>query len=157
MQATMMVCKWGNPDVRTTFGSIKFEKDVPRLVAPHMVTHCLERGITPVDEDAKLFEDSVSPEEPLDVGSRAAAIEKAVEAIIARNDPDEFTAGASPKVQAVAKEANLSKVSASEVKKVLDERNKKLEANAAALRKAKTESKAAVTEPPDDDEGRDAT
>ena len=151
--AVMMVCTWGNPTLRTEFGSIAFKKDEPRLVAPHMISFALERGIVPVDKEEKLFEDP-KEEEPISHGSRLKAITEAIERIYERNNPDDFTTGATPKIAAVQKESKVPKVSSAEVKKILVERNERLEARAAADRKAKKEKSVAETEPPDDDEGR---
>lgn len=120
-----------------------------------MISAALERGITPVDDAKPLFTDAPKPDEPLDPGTRAVRIETAIEAIFDRNNPDEFTTGATPKVKAVQKESGIPKISASEIGVILAERNEKLEAMAQARNKQDQEETAAADEdPPDNEDGR---
>jgi hypothetical protein len=155
MKPTLMVC---NRDVtlRTTYGSIMFEENKPRLVPPSMVADALHIGVLPVDQDQALFKEKAKKDEPVDPGTRAVRIGEAIEALYAKNDPDDFTAGASPKLVAVAREAELPKVGSNEVKTYLEKRNKAAFDKAMEQKKAKKKTpakkKAAVAEPPDDDE-----
>ena len=153
MKAVMMVA---NRDVvlRTIRGSQTFVKDEPALVSPHLVESALQIGILPVDAKEKLFpEREETEEEPIDVGSRNEAIRRAIELIYERNDPDDFTTGATPKLKAVAKVAKLKKVNTIEVKAVLDKRNEALlqaELEQSKQKKAAAK-KAAAEDPPDND------
>lgn len=148
MKAIMMVCN-RSFSLRTIFGSIAFKENEPTLVSPQMVEKALSAGVLPCDADEELFEREETEQEPTDPGTRGAAITRAVENIFARNNPDEFTTGSSPKVVAVAKEANLSKIGAHEIKAVLDLRNKH------AFEKQMEEAQNPVVEtnnePPDDE------
>jgi len=154
MKPTLMVC---NRDVtlRTIYGSVAFQKDKPRLVPPSLVAEALHIGVLPVDQDKPLFKEKAKEDEPVDPGTRAVRIGEAIEALYAKNNPDDFTAGASPKLVAVAREAGLPKVGSAEVKTYLEKRNKAAFDKAMEQKKAKKKTpakKAAVAEPPDDDE-----
>jgi hypothetical protein len=122
MKAVNMICN-RTCTLRTTFGSIAFEKDVARLVAPQLVEAALKIGVLTADPKEKLFEPEKDEEEAHDLGTRNAMITKAVEAIIEENNPDEFTTGSSPKLVAIQKRTGLKKVGSHELKKVLDKRN----------------------------------
>jgi hypothetical protein len=154
MKAVEMICN-RNCYLRTTFGSLEFEKDVSRLVAPQMVEAALAIGILPVDQEQVLFEEDPDDPEPLDPGSRNAAITRAINTIIERNDPDDFTTGDAPKTKAVAKEAGLAKVGAHEIKTVLAKRNKIAYEATLANKKEQAKkaqlAKAAKADPPDDE------
>ena len=155
MKAVMMICN-RNCTLRTTYGSLAFEKDVERLVAPQMVPAALAIGVIAVDSNEPVFAKEAKDPEPLDPGSRTEAITLAIEDIFKRNDPDDFTTGAAPKTTAVAKLAGIGKVGAHEIKTILAKRNlAKHEASMAAIAtapkaKSKTAKKAKV-DPPDDE------
>ena len=155
MKAVMMVCTNRSVTLRTSYGSIAFEKDVPRLVAPQMVDKALQIGVLPVDPEEKLFDTPVKENEPIDPGSRMVRIEEAIEDIYERNDPDDFTAGDKPSVKAVQRVSKIPKVSAMDIKTVLDKRNKYAlglrEAQERDKQRLKDERKAEA-DPPDDNE-----
>ena len=152
MKAVLMICN-RNCFLRTTYGSLQFEKDVERLVAPQMVPAALAIGVIAVDSNEPVFAKEAKDPEPLDPGSRIEAITLAVENIFERNDPDDFTTGAAPKTVAVAKLAGIGKVGAHEVKAVLTKRNEaKHKASMAELTKTKPKAeKKAKVDPPDDE------
>ena len=107
MKARKMIFRRGKSPlyVRTTFGSLRFDPDEPRLVAPNMINECLARGVEMADDAPPPVEEEHTPEpEPQEQIARADAISKAVEAIYARNNPDEFTATGTPKIIAVQRE-----------------------------------------------------
>jgi hypothetical protein len=156
MKAVKMICN-RNCSLRTTYGSVEFEKDVERLVAPQMVPAALAIGVIAVDSNEPVFAKEADDPEPLDPGSRMEAITFAIEDIFKRNDPDDFTTGSSPKTIAVAKLAGIGKVGAHEIKQVLTKRNEaKHKVSMAELTKGttvKTETavKKAKADPPDDE------
>ena len=151
MQAVKMICN-RTCTLRTTFGSVVFEKDVARLVAPQLVEAALGIGVLPVDSNEKLFEPEADPKEAPDAGTRNAMITKAVEAIIAKNDPDEFTAGAAPKLVSIQKRTGLKKVGSHELKKVLDKRNQAaLDVEMAGKKAEQAKAKTPKEDPPDNE------
>lgn len=156
MKAVRMICN-RNCSLRTTYGSVQFEKDVERLVAPQMVEAALAIGVIAVDPNEPSFKKEAEDPEPMDPGSRNAAITRAIEVIFERNDPDDFTTGASPKTTAVAKQAGIKKVGAHEIKAVLTKRNKakheaEMAAKAAASKAPAPKAvKKAKADPPDDE------
>lgn len=155
MKAVLMVCSNRDVTLRTTYGSIFFKKDEPRLVNPNMVPEALKVGVLPVNTEETLFDEPVEEKEPVDTGTRSAILEKTIEEIYEANNPDDFTAGDKPSVKAVQRRSKLRKVSAAEIKTVLDKRNKAaLEARTAQEKEklAKKGQKPAEVDPPDDDE-----
>jgi len=145
MNAILMVAN-RNVTLRTIMGSQTFVKDIPTLVAPQLVKFALEIGILPADGQSPINEKKESEKEPVDQASRGKRISDAIEHIYTRNDPDDFTTGATPKLKSVATQAGLAKVSIKEVKDILDARNKAaLEAEMAQKAKAKTTPKAKAT------------
>jgi hypothetical protein len=98
--------------VRSTSGaSIGFEKGRPTHVPRHMHSIVMEKGILPCDKDGKAIDPDeappvdaevkilVAPEDPAD---RQAAIIKAIQAVLGRNDAHDFTAGGTPHEKAVS-------------------------------------------------------
>lgn len=149
MKAVQMICN-RNCTLRTTYGSIAFEKDVPRSVSPQMVEAALGIGVLACDPDETLFEPEKDAPEPLDPGSRKAAITIAIEKIYARNDADDFTTGATPKNVAVCREAGFGKIGNHEIKAILDSRNTKALEARMAEDKARSAPVAEI-DPPDDE------
>lgn len=150
MKAIMMVAN-RNFTLRSIFGSQTFEKDVPTLVAPQLIKFALEKGVLPADGEKLVNEKVETEQEPIDGASRGERIADAIELIYKRNNADDFTTGATPKLKAVAKYAGLKKVSSKEVKDILDARNQAA-LDAELEEKAKAQAtKPAAEDPPDND------
>jgi len=90
--------------------SVEFKKGVPTRVPPGMHEEVMEKGIIPVNDDGS----AVNPETteavaapkpvllaPEDGAVRAKHIAGVLQAIVARNNPSDFTAGGTPSAAAV--------------------------------------------------------
>lgn len=90
--------------VASRFGHvITFVKDVPTHVPPEMYQEVLAVGGIPeteIDLDPPKKE---GPQEPVDPTERQAAIFAVYEAMVLRNKREEFTAGGTPHLKAVAR------------------------------------------------------
>lgn len=85
-----------NRTIASTCGiSIEFKKGAPHLVPPAMYAEVIAAGGVSEDE---IPEDELpkGPMTPADLASREAQMFKAFEAIVLRNDREDFTAGGTP-------------------------------------------------------------
>lgn len=116
-----------NITVRSTSGHmITFKKGVPQPVVPFMVRECAELGAVRADEVdvfAEPEEDAVV--QPTDPSHRADDILEAIERIVERNDPHDFTASGVPSVPTVTKELGY-RVDRTEVARVWRQRKEDL-------------------------------
>ncbi len=110
-----------NATIVTTYGhAIEFVKNEPVFVPQIVVPELSAVGAVPVDgpsEDADISESRI---EEVDPGERAKAIKTAIEAMVARNIREEFTASGAPNANVVSKEAGF-KVQTKEIIPVWDE------------------------------------
>ena len=120
-----------NYTVRSTLGHmITFKKGVPTVVPGIMVRSCAEVGAKRVDgKEALAVEDEQEqPRQPVDPAERLDDVRAAIEVIVKDNDVDDFTAGGTPKVAAVSREAGY-KVDQTEVNRAWKARNEELASN----------------------------
>jgi hypothetical protein len=95
-----------NKTVASTLGHmITFTKDVPMEIPLVMVRSCAEIGAERVDgKDAIVEEVEEKVNQPIDPGVRLDAVGVAIQAIVDRNDSQEFTAAGMPQVKVVSTE-----------------------------------------------------
>lgn len=119
-----------NYTVRSTLGHmITFKKDQPMDIPVTMVRSCAEIGAKRVDgKDSLSVAAEEKPSQPVDPGQRLDDVRAAIEAIVERNDVDDFTAGNKPKVAAVTEQAGY-KVDQNEVNRAWNQRNEELASN----------------------------
>lgn len=109
--------------------SILFEKGVPTHVPREMHAEVMEKGILPCDKDGKTLDSEAAPvpEEkgpllrfpPEDAVEREEAVKAAVQALMARNSPKDFSAGGVPTSAAVSAALGYS-VAAADIRPVWD-------------------------------------
>lgn len=128
MGATVKMVLDRNHTVRSTLGHmITFKKDEPVSVPSLMVRSCAEIGAKRVDKKDALKPEAEQqkPTQPIDPGQRLEEVRAAIGAIVERNDVDDFTAGGTPKVKAVTKQAGY-KIDQTEVNRAWKQRNEEL-------------------------------
>jgi len=105
-----------NFTLATTKGHvIEFKKGVPTNVPKAVYQEALSIGAQPPDGSEPVVEDDRKKDAaPQDPAERNPLILAAIEAIIERNEREDFTAAGSPTVDAVSKEVGF-KVSAREI------------------------------------------
>lgn len=105
-----------NFTLATTKGHvIEFKKGVPTNVPKAVYQEALSIGAQPPDGNEPVVEDDRKKDAaPQDPAERNPLILAAIEAIIERNEREDFTAAGSPTVDAVSKEVGF-KVSAREI------------------------------------------
>jgi len=90
--------------------SVEFKKGVPTKVPPGMHDEVMEKGIIPVNDDGSAVNpettEVVPAEKPVllapeDGAVRAKRIAEVFKALVARNNPSDFTAGGTPSATAV--------------------------------------------------------
>lgn len=103
---------------------INFEKGVEIDVPEIIVREAVDIGADFVDEKQKdeVFKEPEKEAQPVAPGERRDAIAVAVDAIMERNDRDDFTATGNPKLKAVAEEVGF-KIDKGELAQVLKARN----------------------------------
>jgi hypothetical protein len=107
--------------------SIRFIKGEPTSVPPLLYGEILAIGGEFVDGEGLAAPAEEGNHEPIDPVEREARIDAAIEAIVERNDVDDFTAASSPKADAVSRECGF-KVSAKDVAKAWQRRADRIEA-----------------------------
>lgn len=102
--ATMLVLN-RNYTLSSTKGfSIQFVKDVPTHVPPALYQEALAIGATPADGSApSVGDDTKTDKAPSDPAERQPLILKAIDALVAENARDNFTAAGSPTAEAVSR------------------------------------------------------
>lgn len=114
-----------NFTVRSTLGHmITFTNGVPIQVPEIMVRTCGEHGARRTDGADVFAAPAEGPrqKQAVDPGERLSDVRAAVERIVERNDVEDFTAGNSPKTEAVSKEVGY-KIDYMEVKKAWQQFN----------------------------------
>lgn len=101
--------------------SIRFVKGEPTTVPPLLWAEILAIGGEFVDGEGLPTPEETGSREPIDPVERDALIDSTIEAIVEKNDVDDFTAANTPKADAVSREAGF-KVSAKEVAKAWQRR-----------------------------------
>lgn len=83
---------------------INFEKDVPINIPQILVSAAAQMGAVPTDDAIDPFkvEEEEKVPQPVDPGTRLLDIRAVVDAIVEKNDINEFTANGTPKVAAVS-------------------------------------------------------
>lgn len=100
----------------TTKGhSIEFVKGVPVQVPPIVYADAIAIGAVPEDgSDPDILEEKARPTAPADPAERTPLIMKAIEALVERNEREDFTAAGSPTVDALSKQVGF-KVQSKEI------------------------------------------
>lgn len=115
-----------NFTLRTTLGhSIRFRKDEPVNVPVIIAETAAQYGAVRVDGQEVFAEPVAKPAQPVDPAKRMKDIRAAIEAIVEKNNVDDFTAGGTPKVSAVSRETSY-KVDHREVTTAWADRNEEL-------------------------------
>lgn len=106
-ERTQVVCNRNYVYASTTGHVIDFKKNEPREVPTWMVPELVEKGILPVDgipEETELPLATAPKPGP----ARDGDIKTAMLAILARNQPEEFTAAGVPTKEALSKETGFA-------------------------------------------------
>jgi hypothetical protein len=82
---------------------VSFRANVPVFVPPHVYIEALEMGANVVDQPVSVAEAPVSVAK-VDPTLRMAELDRAMTAVLARNDPEDFKADSTPKVNKVIAE-----------------------------------------------------
>lgn len=111
-----------NYTLTTTKGhSVVFMKDEPTFVPNVIYQEAIAIGAQPADgTDPDVLKDEVKDNTPADPADRAPMILAAIEALIARNDREDFTAAGTPTAAAVSKEVGF-KVQNKEIAPVMQQ------------------------------------
>lgn len=98
--------------VSTSGRSVWFEKGVPTYCPPQMHAELIGQGIVPAEA---IEEDEEQAKQPaMSDAERAEAIQKAYDAISARNTREDFTGTGAPHTRVVARELGLESFDAKE-------------------------------------------
>jgi hypothetical protein len=93
--------------IETSKGYVyKFKKDVPMYVAPLVREEMLKYGVLPVEGELPVTTEAEKPAEPIGQ-ARLEAIDLAIRAVCAKNDPKDFTGAGVPREDAMVREAGF--------------------------------------------------
>jgi hypothetical protein len=123
---TMMVLNRNYTHASVYGHAVRFVKGKPACVPNVIVSECVALGAERVDGEAAIEEEKeVEDTTPVHANDRMEAVLAAIEALIKRNERDDFTGTNLPKVKSLSAEAGF-KVDKAELNRVWQERANRL-------------------------------